>query len=128
MFKTISVLAILLILSGKASALDVCNVQSNSELSQCLVNEVKKAELDLSYTYRQALDAMYVDKDPATTKLKEERLRNAERAWVTYKDEQCFKFVGYMWEGGSGQGPAISVCELTLIRERIKTLKDSVIQ
>ena len=50
-----------------AQAGGVCDLPTNSELSQCMSNEVAKAELDLSYTYRQVMDSLYVDKDPTTT-------------------------------------------------------------
>ena len=38
------------------------------------------------------------------------KLLNAQRAWVTFKEEDCREAVAYKWLGGSGANAAIGAC------------------
>lgn len=97
---------------------------TNLDLKICSANELKKAEVDLTYAYRKALDVLPGQKiadviagDPVKAKLVQ-----AQKAWIGYKLAQCVGFVGQTWEGGSGQSVAILGCEIDLTEKRIREL------
>ena len=78
-----------------AQAGGVCDLPTNSELSQCMSNEVAKAELDLSLHLPAsngfALRRQRPERRPPNCK---EASRASERAWIAYKESYCGGFIG----------------------------------
>ena len=89
---------------------------STKDTQDGMDNEWKKSDADLNRVYQESLK-----------KLKPEQaalFKNAQRAWLTYRDAQCeadYK----MSAGGTAAPLALTQCRVTLTQERTKTLKDT---
>ncbi len=92
---------------------------STAELTQCLGQELQRADAKLNAVYRKSLASMGDDAGAKANLLK------SERAWVAYKEAQCFGVVGDMWAGGTGQSGAIAACQTGLTNLRIKELAEA---
>lgn len=51
-----------------------------------------------------------------------EALRDAQRAWITWRDANCL-FERSQWGGGTGGGPAEVYCHLHMTAERVFSLR-----
>lgn len=108
-----------------AKASECSGLVTTYEINQCLVKEIKKANIELSYAYERAFDA--IDANNALqlevrTRWKASLVR-AERAWIVYRDAECRGNIAYQWWGGSGSGTAVGSCELAMIRGRARELQ-----
>ena len=83
----------------------------------CLDQERALWDARLNDIYMDLL-AQYEDR----TDIKD-NLREMQRAWITYRDARCdYEFV--QWNGGTGQGPALSACLMTATAEQTFVLED----
>jgi uncharacterized protein YecT (DUF1311 family) len=89
------------------------DLQTQFELSQCALTELDKANTSLNVVYKKLMLKL--------TPKEKSQLRNAERAWITYRDNMC-DFVGLGVEGGSMQGMIISLCQTEIVKEHIAKL------
>lgn len=115
-------------MTGGAVAQDpgaVCEAaMSNVEMTVCLGEAYKKADRTLNTVWTQVLatvdGADYLTADQR--KEWETELREAQRAWVKFKEHDCNGAVLYEWWGGSGASAAISSCLLNHTVTRTKDL------
>jgi uncharacterized protein YecT (DUF1311 family) len=115
----------LLLFSGGILAQEpsTCFDRANSqkELNDCAGAELKRADTRLNEVYQQLLKRFDTDQ-PATQKI-----RAAQRAWITYRDAQLeadFPGENKRSEYGSVYPMCFAILSPKLTRERIKTLEE----
>lgn len=86
------------------------------ERADAELNEVW--EVVLEYTRAHLSGSFEWDERPSG----EERLRAAQRAWVTLREEHCGVW-GYHMRGGSAEPLLYHGCKTTMTRERIEQLR-----
>jgi uncharacterized protein YecT (DUF1311 family) len=103
-----------------------------SQMRSCADSEYKKSDARLNRVYERAM--RYMSDDLRDAKQKDDRnqakyedagiagLKEAEHAWLTYRDLQC-KMAAQRYEGGTMAPLAYSNCLQTLIEHRIDDLK-----
>ena len=101
-------------------------------MAKCADFEYKQADARLNKVYSKALEYMTSDQTRAqqqgnTNQIKYEQtaitsLKQAERAWLSYRDLQC-KAAAQQYEGGSMAPMIYSQCLTTLTEHRIADLK-----
>ncbi|MEZ5874677.1 MAG: lysozyme inhibitor LprI family protein [Hyphomicrobiales bacterium] len=128
LLRWISIPWIALAWLGCASAVlaqDCDSAGSNVEIKNCLAMAYDKADAELNAIWPQVLASV----DQADYLTAEQRaawkteLREAQRAWVQFKEHDCNGAVLYEWWGGSGAGGAISSCLLAHTKARTDDLK-----
>jgi uncharacterized protein YecT (DUF1311 family) len=99
--------------------------QTQMEMNICAGLDYKAADAELNKVYKRAIAAMKdMDKD-LTPELKgaEKTLREAQRAWIHYRDKACESH-GFMTRGGSMESMLVGNCLASLTRQRTKELKE----
>jgi uncharacterized protein YecT (DUF1311 family) len=105
---------------------------SQRQMNDCAAFEYRQADAHLNRVYRKAMqymtdDLAQVQKTGDQTQMKYEQsgiasLKEAERAWLSYRDIQC-KAAGQRYEGGSMRPMIYAQCLTTLTEHRIADLK-----
>jgi uncharacterized protein YecT (DUF1311 family) len=93
------------------------DAQSQAEMNICAGNEYKKADTKLNQTYQQ-LAAMLDDDEKA-------QLKNAENAWLKYRDTNC-EFVADQYKGGSIRPMIAAMCLADVTSNRTTELKNQI--
>ncbi len=89
---------------------------TQSELNRCAEDEYKKADAELNQVYQQLTAKLEPDHL--------ERLRIAQRAWITFRDAHC-DYEAFAFTGGSIQPLIHFTCLDATTRERTKHLRAS---
>jgi uncharacterized protein YecT (DUF1311 family) len=89
---------------------------STAETGQCLGIVFKKVDAELNEVYQKALKRWNKADDV-------KRLRKAQRAWISYRDENCTAEYG-TYEGGTMASNMFGFCKIRLTRQRIREIKD----
>lgn len=87
------------------------NAQDQSALNQCTADEYAAADKALNATYKQIAKRLS-DDQPAL-----ELLKKAQRAWLTFRDEEC-AFSSSAARGGSIEPMIIANCKTLRTNER----------
>ena len=122
-----AVLLILVIVPSSLLAQDKPNCkdpQTQTEMNICAGLDYKGADAELNISYKAAI-AQMKDMDtnlPPELKGAEKTLREAQRAWIPYRDKACESY-GFMARGGSMESMLVGNCLADLTRNRIKELK-----
>jgi uncharacterized protein YecT (DUF1311 family) len=106
-----------LALAGPAGAQDPCEwADTQHDLNQCTYSAWMAADEELNRAYAAALAAAR-QFDPWPEGRAESTLRQAQRAWVAFRDAACDAEAA-PWDGGSAQPMILSSCleRLTLLR------------
>jgi uncharacterized protein YecT (DUF1311 family) len=100
----------------------------------CYAAEFKQDDQDLNHIYRAALVAFEKDLDDANAKSDKDRatfdaraigsLRDAQAAWVKYRDLQC-SAAGQQFQAGSIEPTIIARCMSITTRHRIEEIQDA---
>jgi uncharacterized protein YecT (DUF1311 family) len=103
--------------------------QSQLEMNMCAELDFERADLDLNRVYREEVEsARQADREIERSDQRatsEAVLRQAQRAWLTFRDAQC-TYEGYgEARGGSMEPMVYSACRSRLTRERIAQLGQS---
>jgi len=88
------------------------------DMSVCLSGIHKQLDAQLNQAYQQSLaevKAYYTPQDAAN-------LRQAQRAWMSYRDAVCKAEYG-LWGGGSGGPNANQICLIRLTQQRTTELR-----
>lgn len=94
---------------------DPCvDAQSQAEMNICWGNEYKAADARLNQVYRQFV-AKLDDEEKA-------QLRNAQTAWLKYRDANC-EFVADQYKGGSIRPMIAAICLADVTDNRTTELK-----
>jgi uncharacterized protein YecT (DUF1311 family) len=94
---------------------DCSGLTVQMELNQCAGANYEAADAALNKLYRQQ---MAEEADSAT----KQRLTEAERAWIAYRDKECAYQVGPQQEGGSIWPMEMSNCLEQMTAARIREL------
>lgn len=87
---------------------------STHEMIQCTDRELQQYDRKLNRVYRELMQRLPPEE--------RQRLREADRAWITYRDREC-DFEGFEMRGGSGEALLVAGCLVTKTRERIRDLQ-----
>ena len=118
MLRPILVLACLT-LPAAAQEVDCANAMAQADLNACAYQEWDAADADLNAVYRQAM-ALLQDWDanlPADEQGGAKALKEAQRAWITFRDKAC-EAEGYAMKGGSAEPLLVYGCMRVLTEER----------
>jgi len=93
------------------------DAQSQAELNICWGNQYKAADAQLNRTYQQ-LAATLDEEEKA-------QLKNAETAWIKYRDANC-DFVADQYKGGSIRPMIHAMCLADVTTNRTTELKHQI--
>lgn len=103
------------------------NPQAQMEMNACAAIDFERADAELNAEYRRAV-AWARDADREERAFGDDRpgdeatLREAQRAWVAFRDAQC-RLEGYGERGGSMEPMVYEQCRARLTRERTAQLR-----
>jgi uncharacterized protein YecT (DUF1311 family) len=125
----ISLMAALL-LSAQDPQWNCENPQAQQEMNYCAAQDFERADAELNAEYRRAIaDAQRADQEETGYRVEgdnrpgeEATLREAQRAWVTFRDAHC-RLEGYEARGGSMEPMLYNGCRATLTRARTAQLR-----
>ena len=120
------------LLAAAAGAMNPCEAAgTQAESTQCAWNDFKRADAALNVQFRKQLadaakrdrgdrdnPAVRDDRRPSYT----EALREAQRAWVKFRDLHCL-VEGYWGRGGTIEPMLRNFCLARLTRERTEQLR-----
>lgn len=118
---------VLALMSGPAAA-DIwseCNNGPNVVMTQCIWDRYEAVDAELNAAWKEILakfDTMDYMK-PEDVAAWKGKLVAAQRAWITFKDDDCNGAVAYEWFGGSGANAAIGACLYGHTRARVDDLR-----
>jgi len=93
------------------------DAQTQADMNICWGNEYKKADAALNKTYQQL--AAKLDDDEKS------QLKNAENAWLKYRDANC-EFVADQYKGGSIRPMIAAMCLADVTSNRTTELKNQI--
>lgn len=122
MFRPLLVLACLA-LPATAQEIDCTNAMAQMELNQCAHDDWEAADADLNVAYKRAMTLLQGrDADlPDAEQGGVEALREAQRAWITFRDKAC-EVEGYAMRGGSAEPLLVYGCMRQLTEDRTAQL------
>ncbi|CUH77742.1 hypothetical protein TRM7557_01542 [Tritonibacter multivorans] len=108
----------------QAQDLDCSNPLTQVEMTGCAAQAFEAADADLNLAYRMARDmARSLDQGlPADQIPAEIILRDAQRAWIPYRDQAC-EAESLLARGGSLQNQLFYMCLERLTRARTEDLR-----
>ena len=108
-----------------AQELDCEAAMTQSEMNACAAQEFALADADLNEAYAAARRALRaVDADlPSDLRGGEVALRDAQRAWITFRDKACAA-EGFQMRGGSAEPLLVYGCKARLTDQRAEALWD----
>jgi uncharacterized protein YecT (DUF1311 family) len=110
------------------------NPQAQQEMNYCAGQDFERADAELNTAYRAAIEsAREADREYARIDAtaaanrpedpgEEASLREAQRAWVTFRDAHC-RLQGYEARGGSMEPMIYNGCRATITRARTAELR-----
>lgn len=128
--RLLVLLASLVVLDAHAApALNCKDPMSNAEMKMCAEQDWKKADAALNVAYDKAL-ASARETYRSTRAMpgqqnmpdSEGMLRDAQRAWVAFRDANC-KYQYQVYWGGSHAGLAYLLCMADTTKARLKELR-----
>lgn len=125
-FRYLAILSGLLAGISVASAQDVdcSDPQVQMEMTYCAEMAWEAADGDLNYAYQMARRYMNsLDEDlPDDLKGAAETLRDAQRAWIAFRDKAC-EAEGYQARGGTMESMLVYSCYERMTRARTEDLR-----
>ncbi|QYK42994.1 MAG: DUF1311 domain-containing protein [Paracoccaceae bacterium] len=114
-----------LALPAAAQQVNCADPQFQMEINFCAEQEWLAADADLNTAYRGARDAMRrIDAAlPPNERGAEVNLRDAQRAWITFRDKTCAA-EGWAMKGGSGEPMLIYFCMARVTAARAEDLRE----
>lgn len=121
-FRSLLPAMLLAAAAAPVSAQSACvNPQTQLEMTDCAAQQYRLADEDLNLAYRLAIaraEAIDAALGPGT----EEALRQAQRAWIPFRDAAC-EAESHMARGGSMQPMLRLTCLERLTRSRTEALR-----
>ncbi|WP_299477681.1 lysozyme inhibitor LprI family protein [uncultured Roseibium sp.] len=121
--------SVLSVLSGAPvqaqTAIDCGNPVSQVEMTYCAEQDWMQADAALNKVYGIAMAKMRETDSylPDNLKGAADALRDAQRAWIPYRDKACAAY-GYLARGGTLEPQLIYTCRADLTRARVGELQD----
>lgn len=122
MFRPFFIVACLT-LPAAAQEVDCANAMAQADLNQCAYQDWEAADAALNDAYQEAM-ALLQDWDADLPKEEQggaEALKEAQRAWITFRDKAC-EAEGYAMKGGSAEPLLVYGCMRLLTEERTNHL------
>jgi uncharacterized protein YecT (DUF1311 family) len=118
MFRPLLALACLAF-PATAQEVDCANAMAQMDLNQCAYEEWESADVELNDAYKRAMALLQGwDEDlPEDEKGGADALKEAQRAWITFRDKAC-EAEGYAMKGGSAEPLLVYGCMRVLTEER----------
>jgi uncharacterized protein YecT (DUF1311 family) len=118
MIRTIVVLACLT-RTAAAQEVDCANAMAQSDLNACAYQDWEVADADLNDAYQSAMQLLkeWDANLPADEKGGAAALKDAQRAWITFRDKAC-EAEGFAMKGGSAEPLLVYGCMRQLTEER----------
>ena len=118
MFRPLFVLAALS-LPAAAQEVDCANAMAQADLNACAYQDWEAADADLNAAYQQAMEVLegWDANLPAEEQGAAAALKDAQRAWITFRDKAC-EAEGYAFKGGSAEPLLVYGCMRVLTEER----------
>jgi uncharacterized protein YecT (DUF1311 family) len=112
-----------LVLPASAETLNCTNPQTQIDMTQCAYQEWQVADAELNAAYERIMDNLKArDATLAAGEAKgSDVLRDAQRAWLTFRDKTC-EVEGFAMRGGSAEPMVLASCKARLTWERITHL------
>jgi uncharacterized protein YecT (DUF1311 family) len=108
-----------LTLPAAAQEVDCANAMAQQDLNQCAYADWEAADAELNNAYRNAI--VHLKEWDASLPQDEQggaaALKEAQRAWITFRDKAC-EAEGYAMKGGSAEPLLIYGCMRQLTEER----------
>ena len=119
--------ALLLLAAAPAAADEDCGDLPQQPMNQCFYRAYERADAEMNAQWKLTAAAMKQDdRDLDRTYDKEpgyfDTLLASQRAWLTYRDQQCLS-ESFEARGGSMAPMLNSSCRITLTQERTRQLK-----
>jgi uncharacterized protein YecT (DUF1311 family) len=121
-------LAALALLAAQEPQWNCADPQNQSEMNACAAIDFERADAELNSEYRAAI-AHAREVDRTETRIEgddrpgeEATLREAQRAWVAFRDAHC-RLQGYEARGGSMESMLYDGCRAEVTRARIAQLR-----
>lgn len=126
MFRPFLILACLS-LPAAAQEVDCASAVAQADLNQCAYQDWEAADAALNDAYQEAMTLL---QDWDTNLPEEEQggadaLKEAQRAWITFRDKAC-EAEGYAMKGGSAEPLLVYGCMRLLTEERTAHLTSMV--
>ena len=102
-----------------AQEIDCANAMAQMDLNQCAYDDWNEADADLNLAYGQVMRLLKQwDADlPEGEQGGAAALKDAQRAWITFRDKAC-EAEGYAMKGGSAEPLLVYGCMRLLTEER----------
>jgi uncharacterized protein YecT (DUF1311 family) len=113
--------------SATAQDIDCSKAMVQADLNQCAHDDWAKADARLNDAYQNAM-ALLEDWDaglPTNERGGADALREAQRAWIVFRDKGC-EAEGYAMKGGSAEPLVIYGCMRTVTLQRAVQLENLV--
>jgi uncharacterized protein YecT (DUF1311 family) len=123
-------LAFALLLAAQDPQPNCTDPQTQTEMNHCAAVDFERADAELNTEYRRSIAAAQAaDREGASYRIEgdtrpgeEATLREAQRAWVAFRDANC-RLEGYEARGGTMEPMLYSGCLATLTRARTAELR-----
>lgn len=128
MFRTSCLLlGLALCQTAQAQEIDCANAMAQSELNQCAYQDWEAADVELNAAYKEAMALLqgWDEGLPAAERGGAKALKEAQRAWITFRDQACAA-EGYAMKGGSAEPLLFYGCMRLLTVERTAHLRSMV--
>jgi len=130
MYRVLSILCLGLMVSVPVAAQDKpdCNnAMTQLDMNQCANMDFQAADAELNAVYKKAMAKMRETDSylPDDLKGAADTLRDAQRAWIPYRDKACEAY-GFLARGGSMEPMLYSSCLADLTNQRVKELQELV--
>lgn len=119
----------LALLAAQEPRWNCADPQSQSEMNACAAIDFERADAELNTEYRAAIaHARDADRTDTARLPSDDRhgdeatLREAQRAWVAFRDAHC-RLEGYEARGGSMESMLYDGCRAALTRQRTAQLR-----
>ena len=108
-----------LTLPAAAQEVDCANAVTQQDMNRCAYAEWEAADADLNTAYKRAMDLLKGwDADmPEAEQDGAAALKEAQRAWITFRDKAC-EVEGYAMKGGSAEPLLVYGCMRQLTEDR----------
>jgi len=109
--------------ASTAQTVDCANAYTQQDMNACAAQDFAAADRDLNAAYGEARAAMrLIDADlSASERGAEAALRDAQRAWITFRDNACLA-EGFQMRGGSAEPLLVFGCKERLTQQRASDL------
>ena len=124
MLRFVLLLLLFLPAPAVAQSVDCANTSIQLELNYCAEQDWQAADADLNRVYKDTMAAMKAMDQSLPPELRgaAETLRDAQRAWITFRDKNC-NLAGYPMRGGSAEPLLIYGCLRQMTLDRTAELR-----